>query len=333
MVPEEKVARRFSEKRGIKPPVDVEALVSDAADVEEDSLPVGYDACFLDRSAKYPRPRVILNIGQSRARRVFTLAHELGHLVIPWHFGTHFCQVDGEARLVDDLTREVESQANRFAGEVLMPEAWVKQLITSVAGLENLVEGVKSAGVSYLAASIRLIKILGSGFTFVEVDSQNLVVRALASPQTWIPLPQVGSRLAKDQINSLAEEKASFTSSSSRILWWRLSEKIAPPEVAFGTETSSELISRICLEVLHDQARAKKAIMTINGVIGAANGANRIDCDQDLFTVLKHRFLGRREIAAVIAHKSFDHFLARRAEELMRKGSRPVVPRAGETAE
>src|SRR5260370_39791514 len=114
MWPEEKVARRFSQLRGLTPPVNVERLVREAASLEEDSLPAGYDAVFLDKSATYPRPRIIIERSQPATRRVFTLAHELGHIVIPWHNGTHFCPVDGDLLLRGELTREVDSQAHRF---------------------------------------------------------------------------------------------------------------------------------------------------------------------------------------------------------------------------
>ena len=72
MLPEEKVAQRFSQKRGIKPPVDVEALVREMADLEEDFLPAGYDAVTLDKSGRHHRPRVIIEKKQPAARRVFT---------------------------------------------------------------------------------------------------------------------------------------------------------------------------------------------------------------------------------------------------------------------
>ena len=115
---------------------------------DEDFLPAGYDAVTLAKSGKRSRPCVILEKNQPATRRVFTLGHELGHIVIPWHFGTDFCRLDSSARLVDHLTAKVEMQANQFAAELLMPRKWVESLIKSEARLKELVEGVKAAGVS-----------------------------------------------------------------------------------------------------------------------------------------------------------------------------------------
>ena len=315
MLPEEKVARRFSQIRRLKPPVNVEALVREFAILEEDFLPSDYDAVFLDKSAKHPRPRVIVKVGQPQTRRLFTLAHELGHIVIPWHNGTHFCRVDAEARLVDDIVRAVESQANRFAAKLLMPAAWVRDLFASANSLDDLVEAVKTAKVSYHAASIRLIQLLPKGFLFVEVNDANTVTRAGGSSETWVLLPSEGSKLIRSEIDSVAAETAIFKSGSSKIYWWKLHEKIQHPK-STSQESSAELLKRICIEVFDDDQAAKKAVMSVNGVIGAANGTNLLKGNNDLFTLLKHRFLGRPEIATLIEHKSFNEFLAKRVNEL-----------------
>jgi hypothetical protein len=197
MLPEEKVARRFSQIRGLKPPVDVESLVRESAYLEEADLPVNFDAVFLDRSANYPRPRIIVAMGQPATRRQFTLAHELGHIVIPWHKGTHFCKVSGEARLIDEITNEVEAQANRFAAELLMPADWVAGMNSTCRSLSELGDSMQKATVSYQAASIRLAQLLPGGFLFVEVDADGIVVRCSASPTTAIQPPIVGSSLAR----------------------------------------------------------------------------------------------------------------------------------------
>ena len=316
MLPEEKVALRFSRKRGIRPPVDVEALVRESADLEEDFLPAGYDAVTLHRSGRHQRPRVIIETNQSPTRRIFTLGHELGHIVIPWHDGTDFCRIDSGARLIDHLAAEAEAQANHFAAELLMPAAWVEGLIRSKTGLKELMEGVKSAGVSYHAASIRLVTLLPAGFMFTELDSEHKVVRASPSPGTWIRLPEAGLPLARAGIDSLATETASFKSGSSEIVWWHLTNRIARPTVAGETRPSSEVLAFICTEVFSDAGQAKQAKMSINGVIGAANGTNLRKGGGDLFTVFKRRFLGRKGIAPVVAHRLFDEFLARRVQEL-----------------
>ncbi len=316
MLPEEKVAERFSQKRGITPPVDVEALIREMADLEVDCLPAGYDAVTLDKSGRHPRPRVIIEKNQPATRRVFTLGHELGHIVIPWHYGTDFCRLDSAARLVDHLTAEVEAQANHFAAELLMPTKWVERLIKVEARLEDLVEAVKAAGVSYHAASIRLVNLLQGGALFVELDAERNVVRASASESTYIRLPEEGKPFRGAELNSLASESVSFVSGASEIIWWRFPDKIASPKLFGEAKQSSELLRTICEQVFDDATVTKQAMMSINGVIGAANGMILRTGAGDLFTILKRRFLGSGEIAAVVKHRLFDEFLARRVQEI-----------------
>ena len=57
-------------------------------------------------------------------RRRFTAAHELGHAVL--HRGRMSRFLDAAISETDDTTAEIEREANRFAAELLMPEAVVR---------------------------------------------------------------------------------------------------------------------------------------------------------------------------------------------------------------
>lgn len=94
------------------------------------------------------------------ARKNFTLAHELGHIVIPWHNGdvkcdtdTPYIKIDGQ-HLID--TQELE--ANIFASELLIPSEWVKsQIPKDKIDLKYLIESLqKSANTSIMACMYSL---------------------------------------------------------------------------------------------------------------------------------------------------------------------------------
>jgi len=59
-------------------------------------------------------------------RRRFTIAHEIGHLVLhaPGATGAVFCRVVDPA---EPAARPIEREANRFAAELLMPEDLVRE--------------------------------------------------------------------------------------------------------------------------------------------------------------------------------------------------------------
>ena len=121
-----KFARRIADRFDLTPPIDVSNIFSemDIQIVEEENQ-YGIEAY-----SQLNDNKVIINTEITYIpRRRFTLAHELGHICIPWHngdvkciAGEHYIQVSGK-RLLD--TQELE--ANIFASELLMPTSWVKR--------------------------------------------------------------------------------------------------------------------------------------------------------------------------------------------------------------
>lgn len=88
------------------------------------------------------RPYIFLNMQKTVERSRFDAAHELGHLVLHRHGGPR--------------GRESEDQANRFAGEFLMPSADVMAKIPRVLRLNQIIQAKKRWGVSVQALTYRL---------------------------------------------------------------------------------------------------------------------------------------------------------------------------------
>ena len=84
---ESSLAQRVVERFGLSPPVDVAVAAERYADAEYCSIPFRVDGICLDLKRGGKRPGIIINVDQPRRRRRFTLAHELGHVLIPWHRG------------------------------------------------------------------------------------------------------------------------------------------------------------------------------------------------------------------------------------------------------
>ena len=75
--PDAEYAASFSKLHGLTPPVDIEEILREFADIEEDNIPHGCDGLLIRRTGR--RPLVLVSRGQIEVRRRFTLAHELGH--------------------------------------------------------------------------------------------------------------------------------------------------------------------------------------------------------------------------------------------------------------
>ena len=91
-------------------------------------------------------------------RKNFTIAHELGHLLLPGHDQSTVCGA-GDIETWDESVAEREREANEFAGELLLPSTAIRQL---VAGKEPTFEAIEalaqSTATSLTATAYRFIE-------------------------------------------------------------------------------------------------------------------------------------------------------------------------------
>lgn len=132
--------------------------------LDDDSL-----AGFLMRGAPFPCPVIGVNARQTETRQRFTIAHELGHFLLHTGEGVHVDQ-HFNIKLRSGLSsqgRDVEEmEANLFAAELLMPQAWLEEDVNNLDpfDLERGPDGeldivqhlAKRYNVSAQAMSIRL---------------------------------------------------------------------------------------------------------------------------------------------------------------------------------
>lgn len=122
--PEIKIARKILALHKLTVPFDLDELVSKYSEVIYKTIPISrVDGICMNLKCPGKKTKVIVNTSTSVNRQRFTLAHELGHIIIPWHLGT----------IIDDLNINktnskywnLETEANRFASELLMPFEWI----------------------------------------------------------------------------------------------------------------------------------------------------------------------------------------------------------------
>lgn len=108
-----------------------------------------FDGC-LKWNTSLKRPEIIISIKDSYYRKKFTLAHELGHLLLhwKWHPGNDLTSEvkyksnsvldtyhptmfrDLISTIINPQQKEKENQANEFAANLLMPTKVVQQVYT-----------------------------------------------------------------------------------------------------------------------------------------------------------------------------------------------------------
>jgi hypothetical protein len=89
---------------------------------------------------------------RENSRKLFTIAHELGHLFLPGHDDAGVCTSDAIENWSGDL-RAKEREANAFAAELLMPATAILQLVDRREPSLALVDQIADACRTSLTAS------------------------------------------------------------------------------------------------------------------------------------------------------------------------------------
>jgi hypothetical protein len=140
-------------------PVDVVKIAEDhfKISVWEDSLAAGISGkLFVDTdNGGKSGFSIVVNIRDAYTRKRFTIAHELGHFIL---HRQQLAILGGS--LTDDafyrsgLSNTQESEANRFAADILMPYTLIQKLVAN--GVTGVAELATTFKVSEAAMSIRL---------------------------------------------------------------------------------------------------------------------------------------------------------------------------------
>ena len=318
---EEALAETVVGKYGLRPPVDVLSLAKRFADVEYDSIPGSCDGLVLGLDGRGTRPLILVERSDHPTRQRFTLAHELGHLLLPWHLGGAFACDTATDHPDFSPAANFEPEANRFAAELLLPSAWLDALISSRHDekVGNLVRNVLDAGVSTWVASFRLTERLPRGHVFAVVDSgDGKVVLSGETRGTGIGAPPQGVQLDRDRLDSFASEVEEVEVGSRRVIWWTYRGQA-------DNFTAPEGDSRLLLKELAQRHgtssdSARQLVQRCNGIVGFAYDTARREGETNaahLYAVLRGRFAKKRGFpAGLLEDPEFDAWLRLRAAEL-----------------
>lgn len=117
-------------------PVPLEPLAA-ASGIEriEDMTTEGFEGMLMTDPEK-SRGVILVKANGNHRRRRFTIGHELGHFLLPWHRQTAFkCTAENIKETSGDSkasrSQEMETEANAFASELLMPSGEFKKRLRS----------------------------------------------------------------------------------------------------------------------------------------------------------------------------------------------------------
>jgi hypothetical protein len=156
--PEQRAAAVHYQLGDIPGPIPVHAIARALDIYEIREKPLRNFEGYLQTDAERSAGAILVNSHSSYVRRRYTVGHELGHFLCPWHRNTEaggfrctksdMTVAEGEA---DHLRQEKE--ANRFAIELLAPGRLLRKHLRRLPELERVVEIASELEISKTAAA------------------------------------------------------------------------------------------------------------------------------------------------------------------------------------
>jgi Zn-dependent peptidase ImmA (M78 family) len=314
----------------ITPPVDVAKLVEMHATIHPFPSDVpDLDAVLLglDSDEKH----VFVNTKRQLKRRRFTLAHELGHILLPWHQAHELiCESDAEDESDDpDLShrlpgsdptsqeiRRQEMEADAFAARTLVPKRFVEAIAEQ--GVPEMLEALQTADVSIPAGMRALSDTLPAGYVFALLDDLGVVERTWRSSAGRSGVPTILGITRGEPIDKTLALRAMADSGWSyhygRRIWWARAD--IDMQVPEGTADWKPLLRTICEDAADGPIEAKRMWGTVCAIGGALlNEVGEVKLNR-MAGLLTIRLRRRDNLSRFVEHPLFDEFVAARSRGL-----------------
>lgn len=308
MTPEEKMASRVLAIRELTPPYDLEQLASAYGELEYLELPFGVDGITIGIGAA-TKPRILINSSSPVTRRKFTLAHEIGHVVIPWHTGTIVSHL--ENREVDAAYSQMETEANRFAAELLMPSDWLREAFKAASSVEQYFRSVLThAGASKEATFNKILRPLAQPVICVHVNSASRVLSTRRS-QTAPYSPERNAEVSSETFQTDCRFESFEIDGQLYMSWTFIGRDIQ--------EVDTRPWREIFNQILND-TDMQGYLQNMNGILAAAYGKNKALDEAEICGAVIRAFTKYENYDVVTEHPLFEQFVIKRVRELKLRG-------------
>jgi hypothetical protein len=319
-LPEINFAARLVRIKKLVPPINIFGLAQEYAVVQRVTFPVQVDGVCLDLKQFGKQPRILVNRTLHKHRLRFTLAHELGHVIIPWHVGSIVDETE-ESRIDLGLVYwQLEGEANRFASELLMPSTWAGGIL---AEAKNPFAGAESisaiAEVSFEAAMIKAQNLLPKGYLFARFDNNDLMSTG-RTVGTLASMPKVGRTRAAELFPEAANHWVKSKGSQEYHVW-RFADEMPIVESA---RPWREVFQEIADDVGIPPTELGKFKLRVMAVVSNANNSTRTSRTPEAVNSAAIQRL-RANVDKIpyldkfIRHSSFNELLAAKIPEFFSK--------------
>jgi|GEM_PF-3023410 len=321
-----RIAKNLIRVKQLVNPINIFDVISGYATYEFDYfIPFDFDGlCFFNDS----KPHIVINGSIPISRQKFTLAHELGHILIPGHKNIMACYMEN-ANTTDESDnefanyeyRQKESEANAFACELLMPSDWIKNIVVDLDSYEMILNEVfNKTELSIQAITIQVIRYMKPGI--VIFITHQTVDSSMVFSSSYVDMDdiEIGEYLKK--IRKLSKKHENFQFNNYQVNVFDLYEDIELKEDIHIPEKKSMdiLMEYLQNEFLDDKSKA--IFRSINGIVSSINSKQKISTmtKDEYFYTVKSRFRGREEVIRRVSDtKEFQQYIVKRYYELCEK--------------
>lgn len=310
--PEAKLANLIIKRNGLEPGFGVQEFLASQADLKFGKIPGDVDGISINLKSKDSKPVVIISTELPSTRKKFTMAHELGHIFIPWHIGTIFSHTDENHAYASRLYHDCEVEANRFAAELLMPSAWVKSIL-STKHPKDAIEAIKKiAGTSTIAAFYKVGTLISDEYIGVLTSPHGKVISSVSNnPRLKTP---VNGELLKEQAVYKSASKVELSINENNVIYWLKYADVITPK------NNDQRSWREVLNPIIDELKLDKKIgIRIVACISALNKPGVMH--EEFFLKARQRIASDNDFFEVSKHPDFELFLAKRIDEQIRNRS------------
>ena len=314
-------AKRLHKKYSLSLPVDLDKIAREYAQLKYTTIPFEIDGISANLKKIGSKPSIIVNSRRPRKRQRFTLAHEIGHVIIPWHMGTIFDITDINSSNTVSYW-QMEAEANAFAIELLMPSYWIKEIIhQNIDIAEATLAIVNQADVSAIAATLRLRSQLPPNYIFIVIDKSEVVTYSGRSDGTYATSVATGIVFNIEKEYPDLESIYEFSNTWGRYYWIKMPDAISLPSIQY--RPWRDILEQILDDVSNDSKCKSKLRNSLNGVLGAAYGSLKKKdeqvCEKKLFAAYMQKLSSKDHLEVIVNHSLFSEFLISKIKDLISK--------------
>lgn len=212
--PEKLVAEILRQNPNLPIPVPLEELAALAGITKIEALESeGFEGALIANATK-SEGAIFFSANSPRPRQRFTIGHELGHFLLPWHRQTSFQCTSEDISSRSNKNWEIE--ANRFSAELLIPVPQLKARLRALGDpeLAHIQKLQDEFGTSFEMTARRVVEL--SDYVCALVFSKDNVVRYTVKSEHFTEY------LALRKGSSLPHKSPSRKASSDLEEWYEI---------------------------------------------------------------------------------------------------------------